>query len=110
MKDKLYEHINMIDVLNEQIMAILDLMCSANDCVDIKSINMAAEMASTILMDLISEVDGIKEDYDKLSVTEKIENISGAVCDKLCKYRDTCNINNECLWIQSGNKCPLDEL
>ena len=36
MKDKLYEHINIIDILNEQIMAILDLMCSANDCVDIK--------------------------------------------------------------------------
>jgi len=38
-----------------------------------------------------------------------IEEIQEDICDNYCKYRDTCDDNNECKIIREGKECPLDK-
>ena len=55
------EHMNVIDILSDQISALLDLMMMAEESVDIKSIKMASEMCLTMHDELMAEVDKITE-------------------------------------------------
>ena len=57
------EHINKIDLLSDQISALLDLMMFADDSVDIKSIHTASEMCLTMHDELMAEVDKIYKDF-----------------------------------------------
>ena len=56
------EHINKIDLLSDQISALLDLMMFADDSVDIKSIHTASEMCLTMHDELMAEVDKISKE------------------------------------------------
>ena len=61
---KMIEHINIIDALYLQVAALLDLMQSADsDLVDVESINVASEMCQTMLMNLMTEVRAIQEEW-----------------------------------------------
>lgn len=51
-----------------------------------------------------------KKEYKSVKVTEIIEKTCESVCDNFCKYRETCDENNECEWERQGNECPLDKL
>lgn len=44
------------------------------------------------------------------STAEIIESTCENICDNFCKYRETCDENNECEWVRQGNECPLDKL
>ena len=55
------EHLNIIDTLSDQIIALLDLMMMADDSVDIKSIHVASEMCLTMHNELMGEVDKIEK-------------------------------------------------
>ena len=56
------EHLNIIDTLSDQIIALLDLMMMADDSVDIKSIHTASEMCLTMHDELMAEVDKISKE------------------------------------------------
>jgi len=58
------EHIDIINALSEQIIAILDLVrCQDIDCADVRSIQTAIEMALNMHEELMQEVNLIEEDY-----------------------------------------------
>lgn len=44
------------------------------------------------------------------SITKQLEDFAEDICDRFCKWRETCDDNCECQWIREGNKCPLDKL
>ena len=52
-----------IDILSNQITALLDLMTSAEDSVDIQSIRTSSEMCLTMHDELMGEVDKIYKDF-----------------------------------------------
>ena len=56
------EHMNVIDTLNDQITALLDLMMMAEEDVDIKSIKTASEMCLTMHDELMAEVNKISKE------------------------------------------------
>lgn len=56
------EHLNIIDTLSDQIIALLDLMMMAEEDVDIKSIHTASEMCLTMHDELMAEVDKISKE------------------------------------------------
>jgi len=60
------EKMNVIDALNDQICALLDLMQMAEGCVDIKSVNVAAEMCATMLNEMKVEIDGLFDEVKDL--------------------------------------------
>lgn len=66
----MFEHINTIDALSYQIKALLDLICSSDNCVDHESIQMAADMCATMHDELMVEIDiisnYIREDSHEL--------------------------------------------
>ena len=74
-RGNMIEHLNKIDILSDQITALLDLMMMAEEGVDIKSINMASEMCLTMHDELMGEVDKmskeIKEWYKQLCKQKK---------------------------------------
>ena len=47
---------------------------------------------------------------EKKTIRQQLEDITGEICDNFCKYRNTCDENNECDWIREGNSCPLDKI
>ena len=51
-----------------------------------------------------------EEKSKKESIRQQLEDITGEICDNFCKYRNTCDENNECDWIREGNSCPLDKI
>ena len=53
---------NKIDILSDQITALLELMQCANDSADISSIRVASEMCLTMHDELMAEVDKIAEE------------------------------------------------
>jgi len=57
------EHINVIDTLSDQIRALLDLMAMAETSVSVISINTAAEMCQTMLVELMVEVEKIEAEW-----------------------------------------------
>ena len=59
---KVIEHINIINILSNQITALLDLIHCANDSADISSIRMASEMCLTMHDELMGEVDKISKE------------------------------------------------
>lgn len=67
------EHMNIIDTLSDQITALLDLMQSANDSVDISSIKMASEMCLTMHDELMAEVDKISKEIKNQEKSKVIE-------------------------------------
>ena len=102
------EILNTIDVLSDQIMALLELIQSSNEeCVDIKSIQTASEMCLTMHADLITEVN---------KIADKLMEQNGVVedmCTNYCKYPYMWNEEDEgCTLAESGicNKCPLNKL
>ena len=56
------EHMNAIDILNNQITALLDLMQCADDSADISSMRVASEMCLTMHDELMGEVDKISKE------------------------------------------------
>lgn len=97
------EHIN---ILYEQIAALLDLMCCADrDCADISSINTASEMCSTMLNELKDEADKMFEKFKGASNT--ISNVQTNICDDYCRYTNEGKLKD----IEGiCDKCPLREL
>jgi hypothetical protein len=61
-RGNMIEHLNKIDILSDQITALLDLMMMAEEGVDIKSINMASEMCLTMHDELMGEVDKMSKE------------------------------------------------
>lgn len=57
------EQRNTIDILSDQITALLELMQCANDSADISSIRVASEMCLTMHDELMAEVDKIYKDF-----------------------------------------------
>ena len=51
-----------------------------------------------------------EEKSKKESIRQQLEDIQGDICDNFCKYRNSCDENNECDWIREGNSCPLDKI
>ena len=47
---------------------------------------------------------------EKKTIRQQLEDIQGDICDNFCKYRNTCDENNECDWVREGNSCPLDKI
>lgn len=39
-----------------------------------------------------------------------IESVCEEVCDKLCKFRGTCDDDMVCNYIRENEQCPLDRL
>ena len=102
------EILNTIDALSDQISALLELIQSSNeDCVDIKSIQVASEMCLTLHDELMIEVNKIQ---DKLKGQKEIVE---DICTNYCKYPYMWNEEDEgCTLAESGicNKCPLNKL
>ena len=102
------EILNTIDALSDQISALLELIHSSNEeCVDIKSIQVASEMCLTIHDELMIEVDKIQNKL--IGQKEIVEDI----CTNYCKYPYMWNEEDEgCTLAESGicNKCPLNKL
>ena len=102
------EILNTIDVLSDQITALLELIhCSNEECVDIKSIQVASEMCLTIYDELMIEVDKLQ---DKLIEKNRVVE---DMCTNYCKYPYMWNEEDEgCTLIDSGicDKCPLNKL
>ena len=67
------EHMNVIDILSDQISALLDLMMMAEDSVDISSIRVASEMCLTMHDELMAEVDKISKEIKVQEKTKVIE-------------------------------------
>lgn len=45
------------------------------------------------------------------NATQIIQETAEEICDKFCKYRDTCDENAECDYMRENNgACPLDKL
>ncbi len=102
------EILNTIDALSDQISALLELIHSSNEeCVDIKSIQVASEMCLTIHDELMIEVDKLQ---DKLIEKNRVVE---DMCTNYCKYPYMWNEEDEgCTLAESGicNKCPLNKL
>lgn len=45
-----------------------------------------------------------------MTIPQLLEEISEEICNKYCKYHDTCDENAECEPIRNGQGCPLDKL
>ena len=56
------EHINKINILSDQITALLELMQCSGDSADISSIRVASEMCLTMHDELMAEVDKISKE------------------------------------------------
>ena len=56
------EHMNVINTLSLQIIALLELMQCADDSVNVSSIRVAIEMCLTMHDDLMAEVDKINKE------------------------------------------------
>lgn len=69
----MFESINTIYVLSDQISAILDLLQMSEDSVDIKSVKIASEMCMTMHEELMEEVKKIETEW-KDSIKEQKEN------------------------------------
>ena len=67
------EHISIINILSLQITALLDLMQSANDSVDISSIRVASEMCLTMHDELMVEIDKINKEIKNQEKSKVIE-------------------------------------
>lgn len=100
------EHINIIDILYEQIAALLVLMqCADRDCTDIRSVNTASEMCSTMLDELKGETYKKFEKFKGASNT--ISNVQTNICDDYCRYTNEGKLKD----IEGiCDKCPLCEL
>ena len=102
------EILNTIDALSDQISALLELIHSSNEeCVDIKSIQVASEMCLTIHDELMIEVNKIHNKI--MEQTKVVEDM----CTNYCKYPYMWNEEDEgCTLAESGicNKCPLNKL
>ena len=59
---KMLEHITNINLLSEQIEALLDLMQTAENQVDIRSIRTASEMCANMHLELMEEIKAIYEE------------------------------------------------
>lgn len=59
----MFESINTIYVLSDQISAILDLLQMSEDSVDIKSVKTASEMCMTMHEELMEEVKKIETEW-----------------------------------------------
>lgn len=58
------EHLNIINILNDQIAALLDLMQSADgNRADMQSVNIASEMCLTMLDELMAEINKIEQEW-----------------------------------------------
>ena len=102
------EILNTIDALSDQISALLELIHSSNEeCVDIKSIQIASEMCLTMHDELMLEVDKLQ---DKLIEKNRVVE---DMCTNYCKYPYMWNEEDEgCTLAESDicNKCPLNKL
>ena len=67
------EHMNTIDILSDQITALLELMQYAEDSVDISSIRIASEMCLTMHDELMAEVDKISKEIKNQEKSKVIE-------------------------------------
>ena len=67
------EHMNVINILSDQITALLDLMMMAEESVDIKSIRIASEMCLTMHDELMGEVDKISKEIKEQNKSKVIE-------------------------------------
>ena len=67
------EHLNIIDILSDQITSLLDLMMSANDSADISSIRVASEMCLTMHDELMVEVDKMSKEIKNQEKSKVIE-------------------------------------
>lgn len=66
------EHMNVIEALNDQIEAILDLMMMIDaDGADFKSIKTASEMCLTMQMELMAEVNKMYEEWQNAATNEE---------------------------------------
>ena len=70
---KMIEHMNVIDALSLQIIALLDLMQCANDSADISSIRVASEMCLTMHDELMGEVDKVSKEIKEQEKSKVIE-------------------------------------
>ena len=64
---------NTIDILSDQITALLELMQYAEDSVDISSIRIASEMCLTMHDELMAEVDKISKEIKNQEKSKVIE-------------------------------------
>ena len=62
-----------IDILSDQITALLELMQCANDSADISSIRVASEMCLTMHDELMGEVDKISKEIKAQEKSKVIE-------------------------------------
>ena len=62
-----------IDILSDQITALLELMQCANDSADISSIRVASEMCLTMHDELMAEVDKISKEIKEQEKYKVIE-------------------------------------
>ena len=62
-----------IDILSDQITALLELMQCANDSADISSIRVASEMCLTMHDELMAEVDKISKEIKAQEKSKVIE-------------------------------------
>lgn len=102
------EILNTIDALSDQISALLDLIhCSNEECLDIKSIQVASEMCLTIHDELMIEVDKLQDKLiEKNRVVEDI-------CNNYCKYPNQWNEEKEGCELSESEvcaNCPLNKL
>ncbi len=102
------EILNTIDILSDQISALLELIHSSNEeCVDIKSIQTASEMCLYMHTELMTEVNKIHNKF--MEKTKVVEDM----CTNYCKFPYMWNEYEEgCTLAESGicNKCPLNKL
>lgn len=64
--ESIIENINIIDTLNDQISALLDLLQMANESTDMKSVNTAAEMCMTMQDELMIEIKKIEDKWKEM--------------------------------------------
>lgn len=43
-------------------------------------------------------------------IKKEIEEVSAIICDKLCRFRSTCDDDFKCDYQRENNMCPLDRL
>ena len=67
------EHMNVINILSDQISALLDLMMMTGDSADISSIRVASEMCLTMHDELMAEVDKISKEIKNQEKSKVIE-------------------------------------
>lgn len=73
------EHMNSINAYYAQLAALLDLMMTSENSVDIQSIKTASEMCTTMLNDMKAEIDQIEIEWQRGKGTE-------VDCCETCKY------------------------